>query len=259
MTLATDAVEYARVIAQLPIGYSQANRLTFKRTLANHDLAGDIDCSALASGVYNIAGITPPFPDSTWTGSIRQLATERGFTALTWSQSYHPAAGDLVLSEEASGGLGHVAIITGTDNLVEATADENGELNGGTPGDQTGREVWETSYSGHYMTRTRRWTHILVPPRVTATPTTTPTAANETEDDMLIVSRTGDETGFLLNGLSFKQITYTQAQALMAIGVRQAHANPEQVMAIMEAVHESADDNATTAQAYANARAASRS
>ena len=256
MTLATDAVEYARVIAQLPIGYSQVNRLTFKRTIADHAVAGDIDCSALAAGVYNLAGIVPAFPDSTWTGSIRQLATARGFTALTWSPSYEPAAGDLVLSERASGGLGHVAIITGTDNLVEAAADEHGEINGGTAGDQTGLEVWATSYSGHSMTRTRRWTHILVPPAVAATKNTTP---NETEDEMLIVSRTGDEAAFLLNGLSFKQITYTQAQALMAIGIRRVHASPEQVMAIMEAVHESADDNATTAQAYANARAASRS
>ncbi len=257
MTLATDAVEYARVIAQLPIGYSQANRLTFKRTIANHSIASDIDCSALAAGIYNLAGITPPFPDSTWTGSIRQLALARGFAALSWEPSYRPAAGDLVLSEEASGGLGHVAIITGPDDLVEAASDERGNINGGTPGDQTGGEVWETTYSSHYMTRTRRWTHILVPPAVAATESTPTTT--EIEDDMLIVSRTGDETGFLLNGLSFKQITYPQAQALMAIGIRQVHANPEQVMAIMEAVLESADDNATTAQAYANARAASRS
>lgn len=256
MTLATDAASYARVIAQLPIGYDQANRLTFKRTIADHDVASDIDCSALAAGVYNLAGITPPFPDSTWTGSIRDLSVARGFAALSWGPSYHPAAGDLVLSEEASGGLGHVAIITGANTLVEAVSDERGEITGGMPGDQTGGEVWETSYSGHYMTRTRRWTHILVPPAVAATETTT---TNETEDDMLIVSRTGDETGFLLNGLSFKQITYAQAQALSAIGIRQVHASPEQVMAIMEAVHESADDNATTAQAYANARAASRS
>ena len=258
MTLATDAVEYARVIAQLPIGYSQANRLTFKRTLANHSVAGDIDCSALAAGVYNLAGITPPFPDSTWTGSIRALADERGFAALSWGPSYRPAVGDLVLSEEASGGLGHVAIITGPDDLVEAASDERGNINGGTPGDQTGGEVWETTYSSHYMTRTRRWTHILVPPTTTATESTH-TTTNETEDDMLIVSRTGDEAGFLLNGLSFKQINYAQAQALMAIGIRRVHANPEQVMSIMEAVHESADDNATTAAAYANARAASRS
>ncbi|MCF2705806.1 C40 family peptidase [Arcanobacterium haemolyticum] len=76
----------------------------------------------------------------------------------------------------------------------------------------------------------------------------------EGEDDMRIVSRTGDEAAFLVTPTACIQIDYAKAKALTAIGVPRFHASPQDVYLIQEAVHELADDEQQTQRAYDKAR-----
>ena len=155
------------------LGYSQPNRLSIWD-------GGEADCSSLVAWAYNRGGARPRFPSSTWTGSIRAEAAARDFTVLPWSRGMGLVAGDALLSEMASGGVGHVALFTGGDALREAWINEVGQIVGGRSGDQTGGETRTVSYASHPYTTSARWTHVLRPP---STPTTTATAATITQED----------------------------------------------------------------------------
>lgn len=179
------AAACARYYAMADVGYSQPDRWTFYdrsdwdgwlvRSPAN------ADCSALVSGCYNIAAhhewgepfTAGYFPRDTWTGNIREYALERNFADISdsWVGNVPTGgwyAGDIVLSEGASGGRGHVAMIinggSGPDSdgalLAEAWIAEDGSIDG-WEGDQTGDEVRIIAYNDHPYTQQAAWTHAL--------------------------------------------------------------------------------------------------
>lgn len=155
MTINTGAVCAAVAMAcdDWTLGYSQPDRLNIQN-------GGNCDCSSLAAWAYNQGGAS--FAPNTSTHNMRARAAAQGFSVIPW----HPGAGllpgDALLSEAASGGVGHVAIYTGGDALREAWISETGDIDG-APGDQTGGETRTLAYSGHPYTTGGNWTHILRP------------------------------------------------------------------------------------------------
>ena len=124
---------------------------------------GAADCSSLVSWALNQGGITPPMPQSTYTGNLRRELVERGWSVLPGSTT--PRLGDVLLWEGS-----HTALCVGPDTLAEAWINERGDITGGAPGDQTGQETRLVAASQH--PDRYRWTHVLRPP---TTPTPTPT------------------------------------------------------------------------------------
>ena len=159
---------------------------------------GTMDCSSGCAQSYNEGGIQPPFPLDTYTGNFRAYAAERGFAILDYSQvGPYPdnlAIGDSLLSEAASGGVGHIAMVTGYDEVSEAWIAETGDIDG-APGDQTGGETRTVSFTDHPYTTSGVWTHVLRPPAdgdgaapTQTTPTTTNTTTTKENSSMFLIS-----------------------------------------------------------------------
>lgn len=185
VSVAEYAAAEARYIAQCDVGYSQPDRWTW---YDNCDWDGwllkspqNADCSAFVAGCYNIAAhhewgepfTAGYFPRSTWTGSIREECAKRNFADISgsWTGNVPDGGwytGDIVLSEAASGGRGHVAIIINGGSgessdgalLAEAWIAEDGSIDGYL-GDQTGSEVRIVEYASHPYTQSASWTHAL--------------------------------------------------------------------------------------------------
>lgn len=170
------------------IGYSQYERGEI------YD-GGSADCSSAAAYSYNAGGVTPPFPADTSTHNFRARSAERGFAILDYAavgpNPGNLAVGDALLSELASGGVGHIAVVTGYDTLSEAWISEVGDIYG-EPGDQTGGETRTVSFTGHPYTTSGVWTHVLRPPADgddTAPTQTTPTTNTTKENfSMFLIS-----------------------------------------------------------------------
>ncbi len=177
------------------VGYSQYERGDTRD-------GGSMDCSSGCAHAYNVGGIQPPFPPDTYTGNFRAYAAERGFAILDYSQvGPYPdnlAIGDSLLSEAASGGVGHIAMVTGHNEVSEAWISEIGDIYG-APGDQTGGETRTVSFTGHPYTLSGSWTHVLRPPAdgdgaapTQTTPTTTNTTTKENSSMFLISTPLSD-------------------------------------------------------------------
>lgn len=157
--------------AQFDIGYSQPRRWSFMDTARAGAGTADADCSALVAGAYNLGGIGEGFPEdgSTWTGSLVELAAERGFQIIPYDRiggdPSNLLPGDMLLSERESGGVGHVAMVLWGDSLGEAWIDSQGSDGWDDPdepvGDQTDVETRQISYTGHPYTVAGLWTHVL--------------------------------------------------------------------------------------------------
>lgn len=192
MPLANEAAWKMRQICDhWNIGYSQPDRW-------NIAPGGNCDCSSACAGSYNLAGISPGFPADTYTGNLRPYSAARGFAVLDYAGvGPHPenlAIGDMLLSEAASGGTGHVAMVTGFNELSEAWISETGDIDG-APGDQTGGETRTVAFTDHPNTLSGTWTHLLRPPldapapsvQAASTPTTThPNTERNTDMPTLI-------------------------------------------------------------------------
>lgn len=122
MNSRTDAVQTAIEIANDDShGYSQCSR----------DGDPDYDCSSLALGVYGFD------PDSGYSGSICSIFEDAGATVVDFDGNLDDLeAGDILVKEGA-----HVAIYIGDGQVVEASSDENGGVEGAESGDQTGDEI----------------------------------------------------------------------------------------------------------------------
>lgn len=157
------------------VGYSQPDRLmAYERSNEEGWLYADAnaDCSSLVRGAINYglhaAGYSwddpRMLPGSSWTGSQREELIARGWVEVPWGDSdLYPSGGiqvgDVILSEAASGGVGHVAMVV-QDGLAEAWIAEDGSTDGHV-GDQTGAETRVGSYEAHPYTTGGHWTHCL--------------------------------------------------------------------------------------------------
>lgn len=130
------AVRWAlKIAADDSHGYDQNSRWGYP----------DYDCSSLVISAFEKAGIKLKSAGATYTGNMYGAAKSVGFTDVTKSVSLATGAGlkrgDILLNTK-----NHTAIYTGNGRLVNASANEHGGARGGTPGDQTGREIYERGY-----------------------------------------------------------------------------------------------------------------
>lgn len=110
--------------AEGDLGYDQGDRWDIRE-------GGECDCSSLVIFALQEAGFDTG--SASYTGNMSGNLTARGWRRIpfTWS----PHAGDILLND-----ANHVAVWLG-DCLAQASIDENGNISGGQPGDQTGGET----------------------------------------------------------------------------------------------------------------------
>lgn len=183
--------EFARrlywMCAEADGGYSQPNRLDVQRTrgVPGGYFTFEADCSSLVIEAAKQAGY--PTGGATYTGDMREQFAAVGWSVIPYAATAGLAAnlytGDVILSEAASGGVGHVAAYIGDNRVAEAWIDGNGDIMGSAEGDgrgdDTGGETRVVAFSSHPYTLAGSWTHVLRPPAFAppagadATPTTT--------------------------------------------------------------------------------------
>lgn len=129
------AIDWAIEIANNPShGYDQINRWG----------PDDYDCSSLVISAFKNAGIETGA--ASYTGNMYSELTSHGFTAYEFRME-DLQCGDILLTDK------HTELYIGNGELLGANANENyGKGNGkdafknGTPGDQTGKEIYTKSY-----------------------------------------------------------------------------------------------------------------
>ena len=178
--------EFARrlywMCAEADGGYSQPNRLDVQRTrgVPGGYFTFEADCSSLVIEAAKQAGY--PTGAATYTGDMRSALEAVGWTVIPYVATAGLAAnlytGDVILSEAASGGVGHVAAYIGDNRVAEAWIDGRGDIMGSAEGDgegdDTGGETRVVPFSSHPSTLAGSWTHVLRPPAFT------PPAGSET-------------------------------------------------------------------------------
>ncbi len=116
-------------------GYDQANRWG----------TPDYDCSSLVISAFEQAGIPLKSSGATYTGNMYSVAKNIGFSDVTGSVNKSSGSGikrgDILLNRK-----NHTALSIGDGRVVQASSNENRGITGGKAGDQTGREIWTTSY-----------------------------------------------------------------------------------------------------------------
>lgn len=115
---------------------------------------GASDCSSLTIWGAQMGGY--PTGGATYTGNMRAELTSVGWAEVPIGQ---PSKGDILWK------TGHVAVcIDDGANLSEAWINENDDIIGGQPGDQTGDETRTIGYWEHPFTQSGAWEVILRPP-----------------------------------------------------------------------------------------------
>lgn len=165
------------------VGYSQPNRLSINAlTDPVPGAVAEADCSSSTLAAARRAGL--PTGTASYTGDMRAGLAAVGWAVIPYAQTGGDAdnlyPGDLLLSEAASGGVGHVAAYTGNDTLAELWIDGRGDIMGSAEGDgagdDTGGESRVVDFYAHPYTARGLWTHVLRPPAETADGTTSTTS-----------------------------------------------------------------------------------
>ena len=166
------------------VGYSQPNRQSINTlTEPIPGAVAEADCSSSTLAAARRAGL--PTGTASYTGDMRAGLSAVGWAVIPYAQTGGNAdnlyPGDLLLSEAASGGVGHVAAYTGNDTVAELWIDGQGDIMGSAEGDgagdDTGGESRVINFYAHPYTIRGLWTHVLRPPAENADTTTTMSAA----------------------------------------------------------------------------------
>ena len=110
-------------------GYDQASRWG----------SPDYDCSSFVISAFEQAGIPLKSAGASYTGNMYGAAMSVGFKDVTGSGELK--RGDILLNRRS-----HTALYIGNGQIVQASINEHGRTTGGSPGDQTGREIYVRSY-----------------------------------------------------------------------------------------------------------------
>lgn len=142
MTRADNVLANIREAEKLNIGYGQDDRWTFYNKQTKQFINNsETDCSALTSAIYHKAGYPIDLRDPCYTGNAIEKYTAAGLVhkpTIGWSLNAILKAikpGDALLGD------GHIMIYAGDGQFLSSNQDENGNILGGRPGDQTGGEV----------------------------------------------------------------------------------------------------------------------
>lgn len=153
------------------VGYSQPNRHSIDSLTSQVPGAvAEADCSSSTLAAARRAGL--PTGTASYTGDMRAGLEAVGWAVIPYAQTGGDAdnlsPGDLLLSEAASGGVGHVAAYTGDDTVAELWIDGHGDIMGSAEGDgagdDTGGESRTINFYAHPYTVRGLWTHVLRPP-----------------------------------------------------------------------------------------------
>lgn len=153
------------------VGYSQPNRHSIDAlTEPVPGAVAEADCSSSTLAAARRAGL--PTGTASYTGDMRAGLEAVGWAVIPYAQTGGDAdnlyPGDLLLSEAASGGVGHVAAYTGDDTVAELWIDGHGDIMGSAEGDgagdDTGGESRTINFYAHPYTVRGLWTHVLRPP-----------------------------------------------------------------------------------------------
>ena len=135
-------------------GYDQQNRW-----------GPDYDCSSYVITAWKQAGL--PL-SCTYTGNMYADFAVLGFTDVTAAVNLTTGAGlergDVLLNK-----ANHTAMYTGNGQIVQASINEKGTVTGGTPGDQTGKEICTRSYYNYPWDCVLRYTETVSTPESPAT------------------------------------------------------------------------------------------
>ena len=116
----------------------------------------DYDCSSLTITAWQQAGVPVKTRGATYTGNMYHTFIACGFKDVTSQVNLATGAGlkrgDVLLNH-----IHHVAMYCGNGMEVEASINERGGATGGTPGDQTGREILIRSYRNYPWNAILRW------------------------------------------------------------------------------------------------------
>ena len=181
----------AKQIDDAGTGYNQARRWSFfNRETDSVVPRKEGDCSSVCAAIIRMGGypIDLGYPSHTgvYTGNFVDAAMKAGFTAHQYTGLDALRVGDFVVKPGA-----HVEFVAGPGTMFSAWMDENGQAHGGSPGDQTGKEVRYTAafnYPGG-------WTTVVRPPADNNTPTNTPdtpVTTQEEEEEMKGLTYTTD-------------------------------------------------------------------
>ena len=182
------------------VGYSQPNRLSINAlTTPIPGAVAEADCSSSTLAAARRAGL--PTGTASYTGDMREGLEAVGWAVIPYAQVGGDAdnlyPGDLLLSEAASGGVGHVAAYTGHDTLAELWIDGNGDIMGSAEGDgagdDTGGESRVIDFYAHPYTARGLWTHVLRPPAEAADGTTSTTSGAAPAHAAITTDLIGDD------------------------------------------------------------------
>ena len=156
----------ARRIDAANTGYDQSGRWTFfDRPTLQIIPNQEADCSSACAAIIALGGypidLGYPSHSGVYTGNFAAAAVQAGFTLLPFTGLSNLQAGDFVCRPGA-----HVEFVFAPGTMFSAWMDENGQAHGGSPGDQTGKEVRYTAafnYPGG-------WTTVVRPPADNNTP-----------------------------------------------------------------------------------------
>ena len=150
----------AKQIDQAGTGYNQARRWSFFNRETDTVVSREEgDCSSVCAAIIRMGGypIDLGYPSHTgvYTKNFVDAAMKAGFTAHRYTGLDALRVGDFVVKPGA-----HVEFVSSPGTMFSAWMDENGEAHGGSPGDQSGKEVRFTqafNYPGG-------WTTVVRPP-----------------------------------------------------------------------------------------------
>lgn len=182
------------------VGYSQPNRQSINAlTEPIPGAVAEADCSSSTLAAARRAGL--PTGYASYTGDMRAGLADVGWAVIPYAQTGGDAdnlyPGDLLLSEAASGGVGHVAAYIGNDTVAELWIDGQGDIMGSAEGDgagdDTGGESRVVGFYAHPYTVRGLWTHVLRPPAEAADDTTSTTSGAAPAHAAITTDTIGDD------------------------------------------------------------------
>ena len=140
------------------------NAVAWAVAIANDDTHGydqthrqgpNYDCSSLVINAYQQAGLDVKGAGASYTGNLVNAFLKCGFTNVTSKVNLSTGAG--LQKGDVIWRSGHVAMMTASNKLVEASINEKGTITGGQSGDQTGKEISVKTW----YTPSKAWTKCL--------------------------------------------------------------------------------------------------